>query len=93
MGDIKTQTGDFQGEITEDRRLEVYLRDGGFCQRPFCKNSGDHVHHRIFRSAGGSDSPENLVLLCNEHHREAHSQREWQVFWLNWKPKNYKTIL
>jgi len=26
------------------------------------------VHHIVFRSAGGSDDPSNLVSLCATHH-------------------------
>jgi hypothetical protein len=27
-----------------------------------------HGHHIVFRSAGGSDDPKNLVSLCATHH-------------------------
>ena len=36
---------------------------------------GIHVHHRVFRSQGGDDAPENLVWLCGVCHDEAHGIR------------------
>lgn len=33
---------------------------------------GVHVHHRVKRSQGGSDVPENLVWLCIACHSDAH---------------------
>lgn len=33
---------------------------------------GVHVHHRVFRSQGGSDVDENLEWLCMACHNEAH---------------------
>jgi hypothetical protein len=35
-------------------------------------------HHIIYRSRGGSDKLENLVLLCFFHHRLVH-EGGWQV--------------
>lgn len=32
------------------------------------------VHHLVPVSMGGDDSPENLVSLCGECHREVHRQ-------------------
>ena len=42
-----------------------------FCDR----HPGIHVHHRIHRSQGGGDVPENLVWLCGACHDEAHGVR------------------
>jgi 5-methylcytosine-specific restriction endonuclease McrA len=37
---------------------------------------GHHIHHRIHRSQGGGDTPDNLVwLLCGSCHDEAHGIR------------------
>jgi hypothetical protein len=43
-------------------------RDGGFCQVPGCSRSAGHVHHVVFRSAGGGNEETNLVSLCAAHH-------------------------
>lgn len=34
-----------------------------------------HVHHKVFRSHGGGDDPENLEILCERCHRELHERR------------------
>jgi len=31
-----------------------------------------HVHHIKYRSQGGSDNPNNLIALCEKHHKELH---------------------
>jgi 5-methylcytosine-specific restriction endonuclease McrA len=36
---------------------------------------GAHIHHRIHRSQGGGDTPENLVWLCMVCHSEEHGIR------------------
>jgi hypothetical protein len=33
-----------------------------------CSRAAAHVHHIVFRSAGGQDRPANLVSLCAAHH-------------------------
>jgi len=34
---------------------------------------GFDLHHIIYRSHGGSDNVENVILLCRDHHNKAHS--------------------
>src|SRR5437016_2531326 len=55
-----------QGQNTVQKR--VLERDRGLCQVWGCSRIATHVHHIQFRSAGGSDEPENLVSLCAAHH-------------------------
>jgi hypothetical protein len=44
------------------------IREIGYCQ--ICgSRKALEVHHIKTRGAGGSDEPENLVLLCHYHHR------------------------
>lgn len=31
-----------------------------------------HVHHKRLRSQGGLNHPDNLITLCETHHRHAH---------------------
>lgn len=38
---------------------------------------GVHVHHRVFRSQGGSDIPENLQWLCHVCHDSVHGIRSF----------------
>jgi hypothetical protein len=42
----------------------VLTRDRWLCQVPGCSRMATHVHHVVFKSAGGSDDPSNLVSLC-----------------------------
>ena len=37
-----------------------------------CEKEGEHWHHIVPKSRGGSDSPNNLVLLCLDCHSKAH---------------------
>jgi hypothetical protein len=47
----------------------VVERDGWRCAVPGCTSRRNlHDHHLEFRSAGGSDAPENRVTLCSFHH-------------------------
>jgi hypothetical protein len=52
----------------------VLDRDGHVCQH--CKGKSKdkrlHVHHKVFRSANGSDEASNLVTLCKTDHDDVH---------------------
>ena len=37
-----------------------------------CENKGEHWHHIVPKSRGGSDDPSNLILLCLDCHSKAH---------------------
>lgn len=58
----------------ENVKAYVLSRDNYKCQ---CKKKGCsdklHVHHIKFRSKGGSDTPSNLVTLCEKHHNALHA--------------------
>lgn len=58
--------------IPMDIRNAVYARDE--CCR-WCGAPGQEVHHVIYRSHGGPDTLNNLVLLCNACHMRAHSSK------------------
>lgn len=34
-----------------------------------------HVHHIVYRSAGGGDYPNNLIVLCGKCHSDEHEHR------------------
>jgi hypothetical protein len=62
---------DTWGPVLKERstpRKRVIARDLGLCQVPGCSRPAVHAHHMVFRSAGGSDDPSNLVSLCAAHH-------------------------
>ena len=55
------------GARTPDAVVE---REGWRCAVPGCTSRRNlHDHHLRFRSAGGSDAPENRVALCAFHHQ------------------------
>jgi hypothetical protein len=58
-------------------RHRVFARDGWRCAAPGCSSMQNlHDHHIRFRSAGGSDAPDNRVTLCSFHHlRGVHAGR------------------
>lgn len=51
----------------------VLHRDGYQCQKCKTKKGKLHVHHIVFRSNGGTDSPENLIVLCPACHNKVHA--------------------
>jgi len=49
------------------------IRDGFRCQADGCHNTHFlEVHHKIPRSRGGTNAPDNLITLCSACHRQAH---------------------
>jgi hypothetical protein len=59
------------GPVLRERNTvqkRVRERDLGRCQVPGCSRPASHVHHVLYRSAGGGDEGENLVALCAAHH-------------------------
>jgi len=49
----------------------IFARDSGRCMAPGCTSRARlEVHHLRYRSHGGSDTPDNLILLCALHHRQ-----------------------
>lgn len=67
----------------EVRKGEVWLRDEGKCQAQNVMPGGSEyacegpldVHHVIHRSKGGTDSLQNLILLCRKHHNWMHPEK------------------
>jgi RNA-directed DNA polymerase len=64
--------------LTGERRYgHLWDEQGGRC--PVCRQTitpqtGWHIHHRVWRSKGGSDRADNQVLLHPNCHRQVHSQ-------------------
>ena len=64
---VLSSWGALDGKIAA--RHKVFARDGWRCAVPGCTSMQNlHDHHIRFRSAGGSDAPENRVTLCAFHH-------------------------
>ncbi|MGE3681709.1 MAG: HNH endonuclease [Bdellovibrionales bacterium] len=77
--------------LTAAQRHEVFARDGGRCThvdargRRCPEDKWLHIHHIRPISAGGSNDPSNLTLLCSFHHDLVHQLRlpiTGQVSWL-----------
>lgn len=56
-----------------------YYRDHPNCE--LCDGIGTPPHHIIFKSQRGSDTWENLITLCAEHHMLCHSKDA--AYWKN----------
>ena len=55
----------------------VLRRDNYTCQhcRGKSKDKHLHCHHIIFKTNGGSDEPENLIVLCKTCHDDLHDKK------------------
>ena len=68
------QLSEADRSISEQSRLHILIRDSWRCQ--VCGSmSRLEVHHQVFRSHGGEDSDENLIVLCHECHMGLHARR------------------
>ena len=58
-----------------NRKAYILSRDNYKCQsKQKVKHSEKlHVHHIIFRSKGGTDTPDNLITLCEDCHKNLHA--------------------
>jgi 5-methylcytosine-specific restriction endonuclease McrA len=56
----------------------VLHRDGYQCQKCKTRKGKLHVHHVVFRSNGGTDTPSNLITLCEGCHDKLHNG-EFQI--------------
>ncbi len=65
-------------------QLLVAIRDNYRCQihrlldSPSCPNNNIETHHIISVKNNGSDEPENLISLCEKHHRLMHGLADGQ---------------
>ena len=73
-GDLRRQRA--KQETPPAIRREVFRRDRGRCIVPGCRNATYvDLHHLDLRSEGGSNDPDNLVVLCGAHHGALHRGR------------------
>lgn len=73
MGDGSIRGIDFQnGRLKgyKDSYEYLYSMQDGKCA--CCNGKIEHYHHLVPRSKGGSDTPENLMGLCNDCHDKVH---------------------
>jgi len=58
-------------DMTEELYNYVIARDGGLCQ--LLGIHGSEVHHVVYRSRGGRNKANNLILLSGKAHVMHHS--------------------
>jgi len=63
------------GKLTPARELKIKDAVGNKCEMPRCKNRAYEIHHIKPRSENGQDIASNLIVLCANHHKDAHSGR------------------
>ena len=51
---------------------EVWARDRGVCQLCYRDTVVPEFHHVIYKSQGGSDTIDNILLLCFDCHHTIH---------------------
>jgi 5-methylcytosine-specific restriction endonuclease McrA len=64
-------------KISPEVRKIVRERDGNrcvFCGEPDKRKGKLQIHHIKYRSRGGSNHPDNLLLVCPRCHREIHEE-------------------
>lgn len=64
--------------VLADAKRTVRARAHGWCEVPGCTRRGAEVHHIVPRSGGKPiHTPDVLVLLCDDHHDQAHADPQW----------------
>jgi len=69
----------------------ILYRDGYQCQKCKTKKGKLHVHHIIFRSRGGTNATNNLIILCKFCHDRLHSG-EFEIKGVSSKTKHATEI-
>lgn len=76
--------GQWIGGSSKWWKRKARVRDDFTCQAEGCdvrdEGKGTHAHHKLPKEAGGEDSLENLVTLCDHHHQIAERQLILRVF-------------
>lgn len=81
--------------IPHETTIGVFQRDAGRCQKADCswhprdRVAGDprqyiEIHHIDWHSEGGANTGDNLITLCNVHHKELHRLRIGPATFSNW---------
>ncbi len=64
------ETWDQPRDVSPSPAEAIYERDGYRCMAPGCTSRAEiEGHHLRYRSAGGTDEPENVLSLCCFHHK------------------------
>ena len=74
------------------KRPEIIANSDG-CELCGCKNGSPILHHIIPVSKGGDNSPENIVVLCEECHKDFHRlYATWEQNFNNEWKKHYSMM-
>jgi HNH endonuclease len=65
-------------KMVRDAVKEKYNNECAMCGRRAC-----HVHHVMPRSRGGRNVFTNGLLLCNDCHKEVHTENKLLKYWIN----------
>jgi hypothetical protein len=68
-------TTKFRDLSRAEQRAVLAEKYGDECQFPNCDVTGIDfltIHHIIPKFIGGADTPRNMCLMCEEHHRAIH---------------------
>ena len=67
----------------------ILERDDGICQ--YCGRQGVNIHHIAYGGTGMARKHiiENLITLCLDCHREAHSSKDMREWTYEWSRKRY----
>jgi len=81
ISDVGYQLGERFG-IDGNLREYILQRDNHSCQHKLCKHKKENnlrlfVHHIVERSNGGSDTPNNLITLCEYCHTPANHKNDY----------------
>lgn len=76
-----------QAKFSKKARQIIIDRDQGLCVR--CGRVYDHIHHIIYRSAGGFGTVDNGVCVCHQCHDWAHSCKEGRQWFEEWRERMY----
>ncbi len=75
------ENGRNKATIRPSTRREVLSRDNHTCQGQGCSSKRYlEVHHKVPRSAGGSNDASNLVTLCSACHQLVHRHTRAETF-------------
>lgn len=61
------------GTLSRQQRHRILVKQHFTCT--VCGRPADEVHHKIPRSKGGLNKPDNLTAVCNECHEKIHKRR------------------
>lgn len=73
----------------ENVKQYVLHRDNYKCRKCKASNTELHVHHVVFKSKGGTDTPNNLICLCHTCHKDLHAGK-WKLTATHLKTVNTK---